>query len=253
MPRSGSTCRTQVIAQRLTENEKGTGNSIEGPGPAEGPGPGDPAGSGGSGGPTLTDLPLPGSPAIDKGSSDGFVALGITTDQRGLARTVDDPAIPNAPFGDGTDIGAVEVAAPPVQHADLLVSLGVDKTSVKQGELLTYTITVHNFGPDAAANVVVNDTLSSGTTFVSAQANKGNFTTPPIGQTGVVTWQVGDMANGDEQPAQLVVKVLVKGKTTVTNTAAASSDSQDPNPANNTAAITTTVAPGSSGGNSGKK
>ena len=50
MPCSGSTCRTQVIAQVLTENEKLTGNSIGGPGPAEGPGPGDPAGSGGSGG-----------------------------------------------------------------------------------------------------------------------------------------------------------------------------------------------------------
>ena len=200
-----------------------------------------------NGGPTLTHLPLPGSPAIDGGEADTIPALTTVTDQRGSPRTIDDPAIPNAPFGDGTDIGAVEVAAPPVQHADLLVSLGVDKTSVKQGEQLTYTITVHNFGPDAAANVVVNDTLSSGTTFVSAQANRGNFTTPPTNQTGTVTWNLGDLSNGDAEGAQLVVKVIARGRTTITNTASASTDSSDPNPANNTAAITVSVAAGATG------
>ena len=118
---------------------------------------------------------------------------------------------------------------------------------MKQGEQLTYTITVKNFGPDTAANVIVNDTLSSGTTFVSAQANKGNFTTPLPNQTGVVTWNLGDMQAGDAEGAQLVVKVIVKGKTTITNTATASTDSDDPNPANNTASITVSVVAGTSG------
>jgi uncharacterized repeat protein (TIGR01451 family) len=207
-----------------------------------------------NGGPTFTHLPLPGSPAIDKGEANTVPLLSSDTDQRGFARTVDDLSIPNAFLGDGTDIGAVEVAVappPPVVEADLLVSLGVDKVAVKQGELLTYTITVLNFGPDTAANVVVNDTLSTGTTFVSAHANKGSFTAPPKNQTGVVTWSLGDMENGDTEAAELVVTVIVKGKTTVTNTASAASDSDDPNPANNVAAITTSVGSGSTGG--GKK
>jgi uncharacterized repeat protein (TIGR01451 family) len=131
--------------------------------------------------------------------------------------------------------------------ADLLVSQGVDKISVKQGDLLTYTITVRNFGPNRALDVVVNDTLSSGTTFVSAQSNRGSFTGPPQGQTGTVTWHLGDLANGNQAPAQIKVKVIVRGKSTITNTASVSSDSTDPNPANNTASITTTVVPGSSG------
>jgi hypothetical protein len=60
-----------------------------------------------NGGPTPTmALPLS-SPAVDKG-----IAGGLTTDQRGLTRPVDFPAIPNAPGGDGTDIGAFEVQAP---------------------------------------------------------------------------------------------------------------------------------------------
>jgi len=53
---------------------------------------------------TETHALLPGSPAIDKGSS-----FGASTDQRGRPRPVDDPALPNADGGDGADIGAFEV------------------------------------------------------------------------------------------------------------------------------------------------
>ena len=59
-----------------------------------------------NGGPTFTSALLPGSPAIDKGSS-----FGLTTDQRGFARPVDNASIANAPGGDGADIGAFEVQA----------------------------------------------------------------------------------------------------------------------------------------------
>ena len=58
-----------------------------------------------NGGPTLTRLLRPGSPAIDRGGA----AAGVTTDQRGLPRPVDDPDLPNATGGDGSDIGAVEL------------------------------------------------------------------------------------------------------------------------------------------------
>lgn len=57
-----------------------------------------------NGGPTWTHAPLPGSPAIDR----GYNFSGAATDQRGFARTFDDSGVPNAPGGDGTDIGAVE-------------------------------------------------------------------------------------------------------------------------------------------------
>ncbi len=100
---------------------------------------------------------------------------------------------------------------------------------------------MQNFGPNNAINVVAIDTLSSGATFVSAQANVGAFTTPPAGQTGVVTWYLGDLANNGQQAAQIKVTVIVRGKTSITNTATVSSDTPDPNPANNTASITTSV------------
>jgi hypothetical protein len=57
-----------------------------------------------NGGPTFTHAPLPGSPAIDKGTN----FSGSATDQRGFSRTVNIAGIPNAAAGDSTDIGAVE-------------------------------------------------------------------------------------------------------------------------------------------------
>lgn len=129
--------------------------------------------------------------------------------------------------------------------ADLSISASVDKpNTVNQGDLLTYAITFGNTGPNTARNVFVTDALSSGTTFVGAQTTKGSVTTPPAGQTGVVTWSLGDVASGASTQARLTVTVKVRGKTTVTNTAAIVSDSLDPNPANNTAWITSKVGAG---------
>jgi CSLREA domain-containing protein len=58
-----------------------------------------------NGGPTPTELPATTSPAIDAGISNG-----LSTDQRGLPRTVDRQP---ANVADGTDIGAVEIPADP--------------------------------------------------------------------------------------------------------------------------------------------
>ncbi len=67
-----------------------------------------------NGGPTMTHALLSGSTAIDKGgsSTDPVTGTAITTDQRGFMRPFDDPAVPNAGGGDGSDIGAFEVQAP---------------------------------------------------------------------------------------------------------------------------------------------
>ncbi|CAN5345386.1 hypothetical protein BH10ACI2_BH10ACI2_22760 [soil metagenome] len=62
-----------------------------------------------NGGPTQTHALLNGSPAIDKGSNAGS---GVTTDQRGLPRTVSlSPS--NGPGGDETDVGAFEAQTLP--------------------------------------------------------------------------------------------------------------------------------------------
>jgi len=60
-----------------------------------------------NGGPTETMAPGPLSPLLDQG-----VAAGQSSDQRLFARPVDLPAVANAAGGDGSDIGAVELALP---------------------------------------------------------------------------------------------------------------------------------------------
>jgi uncharacterized repeat protein (TIGR01451 family) len=185
-----------------------------------------------NGGPTKTHALFPRGQAVDKGD-----CPGETLDQRGARRPVDDAGIANA--GNACDIGAYEV-----QGGDLMVSQTVDKTSVKQGDLLTYSVRVQNLGPDAAPNVVLTDMLSSGVTFVEARVNKGAVTAPPKGETGAVTWNLGTMVSQANEVASIQVTVLVKGKTTVTNTTSVKGDIADPNDANNSAAITVSVAPG---------
>jgi hypothetical protein len=70
----------------------------------------DPSGLQNNGGLTKTIALLFGSPAIDKGTSAGLTG-NLSTDQRGsgFPRSFNDPTVPNANGGDGTDIGAFEV------------------------------------------------------------------------------------------------------------------------------------------------
>ena len=97
-----------------------------------------------NGGPTWTHAPQPGSPAIDRGKN----FSGSTTDQRGFARTYDDPAITNATGGDSTDIGAVEVQP---------VTLSATPTNV---------VTVEGSNDGTAWTPVTTINLSEGATYV---------------------------------------------------------------------------------------
>ncbi len=63
-----------------------------------------------NGGTTPTHAPQPGSPVIDQGNS-----FGVTTDQRGVAKPINDLAIADVSGGNGGDIGAYEVSNPVIQ------------------------------------------------------------------------------------------------------------------------------------------
>ncbi|MBI3421543.1 MAG: ExeM/NucH family extracellular endonuclease [Acidobacteria bacterium] len=92
-----------------------------------------------NGGPTPTQVPLPGSPAIDKGNA------GVTTDQRGQARPFDIPGVANAAGGNAADIGAVEVQCAAIALAGLPGgAAGVAYTSgnMASGGTAPYTLSV---------------------------------------------------------------------------------------------------------------
>jgi len=120
-----------------------------------------------NGGPTVTHAPLPGSPVIDAGTS-----CGLALDQRGQLRTSDSVSITNAPGGDGTDIGAVElqdvVRLPPTtNYVTNLQDSGpgslrqtiLDANATGGGKIhfsnLTGSIFLSNNLPTLAANTVI--------------------------------------------------------------------------------------------------
>jgi uncharacterized repeat protein (TIGR01451 family) len=125
------------------------------------------------------------------------------------------------------------------EQADLEISKVDSPDPVTVGDNLTYTITVINLGPDAATNVVVTDTLPSGVTFVSASSGC-------VHSAGVVTCNLGDIPAGGSVTITIVVTVTAPG--TISNTATVTSDTLDPNTANNSDAEPTEVQSGPIGG-----
>lgn len=123
-------------------------------------------------------------------------------------------------------------AKPVVLKADLSISKSAAPEPVFTGQPLTYTITVANNGPAPAANVVVSDTLPAGVTLVGAQASQGSCVT--------TTCSLGAIANGSSATVQIVVNAPASAGSII-NTASVTSDTEDPNAANNTASATTTV------------
>jgi uncharacterized repeat protein (TIGR01451 family) len=124
----------------------------------------------------------------------------------------------------------------PLQKADLAIVKTADQATVLVGAALNYTLTVSNLGPDTAQNVVVTDTLPSGTTYVNAVSPGWTITQ----STGVVTDTTDSLPSGLTQTIIVTINApSVPGN--ITNTAHVTSDTPDPNPTNNTSSVTTTV------------
>ncbi|MFN7989493.1 MAG: lamin tail domain-containing protein [Thermoanaerobaculia bacterium] len=130
------------------------------------------------------------------------------------------------------------------QTADLAVTKTDTPDPVTAGTNLTYTVTVTNAGPDAAASASFSDTLPAGTTFVSLPAVVGwSCTTPAVGGTGTVSCSNPSFAVGSAVfTLTVAVDPAVAAGTLLSNTATATSTTADPNAANNSGTATTTVA-----------
>src|SRR5207302_11235429 len=72
-------------------------------------------------------------------------------------------------------------------QADIAVGLSASTNRLKNGSDLTYTITVNNNGPTPAPDVVMNDALPAGMSFVSSKTNQGSCGAT----TAIVTCNLG--------------------------------------------------------------
>src|SRR5262249_20918390 len=122
---------------------------------------------------------------------------------------------------------------------------------VAAGSNLQYTILITNNGPATAQNVVLNDVLPSGPTFVSAQFTGGSLqgtcTQPTVGQSGGTfncTYPQATAGQNSQYTITLNVPSGASGTITNTATVAASNTTTDSNPNNNSATATTTILAG---------
>jgi uncharacterized repeat protein (TIGR01451 family) len=128
-------------------------------------------------------------------------------------------------------------------QADLSISKNAPATA-NAGTNLTYTITVANGGPSAAANVSMTDAVPVNTTFVSeSQTNGTPFScmTPPAGGLGNVTCTLGSFAPGVATFSITVQANPAAVGAVITNTASATTDTTDPVSINNSSTTVTTI------------
>jgi uncharacterized repeat protein (TIGR01451 family) len=104
---------------------------------------------------------------------------------------------PNTPLGGDPE---VDEDVTITTQADLVITKIDDPDPVVAGGTLTYTIQIVNNGPSDAQNVVVADTLSSDTSFVSASPGCS-------AALGVVTCNLGTVPNGATVDLTIVVTV----------------------------------------------
>jgi uncharacterized delta-60 repeat protein/uncharacterized repeat protein (TIGR01451 family) len=128
------------------------------------------------------------------------------------------------------------------------LSIAVTDTPDPQipGQMINYTITVTNNGPEPAADLAIETATPLNTSFQSAAAPVGSITAPAAGGTGQIIFRPGSdfvLLPGFAVPLTVAVRInegAVVG-TVISASASVTSEADDPNPANNSATATTAV------------
>ncbi len=121
--------------------------------------------------------------------------------------------------------------------ADLAIAKQADKTAMKAGETVIYTLTVTNNGPTDSSGAQIIDVLPAGMSFVSSADGC-------VDSTGTVTCSVGTLANGTRKAFRITVSLDAPytGTNPVVNTATVDAPG-DKKPANNKSSANITVTP----------
>jgi uncharacterized repeat protein (TIGR01451 family) len=133
--------------------------------------------------------------------------------------------------------GVLLASAAHAATSDVAVAVSDSPDPVRVGQSLTYRVAVTNRGPHNATNTVVTDVLPVEVDFVSCSLSQGSYSQ----QAGTVYCNLGIVNNGATAAVTIVVNPLLTGF--VTNQASISSDSDDPDTANNRASCATEIKP----------
>jgi uncharacterized delta-60 repeat protein/uncharacterized repeat protein (TIGR01451 family) len=126
-----------------------------------------------------------------------------------------------------------------VSAADVGLAMSAAPTTVVTTSNVTYTLTVTNYGPAGATNIVVTNTLPAGTVVVSANPTKGTVVTNGAGQ---LVWTISSLVKDATASLALVVQANQVG--TVINAATVTTSTLDKNPDDDRAlAVVTVISP----------
>ncbi len=129
-------------------------------------------------------------------------AAGSITNAANVSGNQFDPVTTN----NSTSLTTPIVAATP--KINLILAQSVYPTTGFVGAYQIYTMTVTNFGPDAATNVTLIDSLPANVTFINAAPSQGGFASLV---NGVITDNFGTVAAGASATLTLVVVPKVPG------------------------------------------
>ena len=124
-----------------------------------------------------------------------------------------------------------------LSSVDLALTAGTVPAAVRVHDVLTYSLTVTNRGPQDATGVVLKDTLPAGVTFGTAHSSRG----ATAQARGVVTVNIGALAHGAS--ATIMISVTPTAGGPLNNTATVAGNEPDPNGNNNSVSTTVTAAP----------
>jgi uncharacterized repeat protein (TIGR01451 family) len=153
----------------------------------------------------------------------------------------------------GSNSATANVTVASAGQYDLSVTKTGSPNPVTPGNNITYQLNFANNGPNSATNVTYNDTVPTGTTFVSLAIPVGTTcpTLPAVGGTGALSCCPGaagvcsgaTVASGATAQFSLVVKTNPgTAGTIIMNTASIAPTTNDVNTKNNSSTVSTIVA-----------
>lgn len=129
--------------------------------------------------------------------------------------------------------------------ADVAITKGAITPTASSGAQVLFSIEVFNNGPSEAAAVEISDAVPANTTFESfAQLSGPTFTctSPNVGETGTTVCSITSLARGASAVFLGTYLVgAVTGGDVISNTASATSTTNDPNTENNSSSATAEV------------
>jgi len=155
-------------------------------------------------------------------------ATGVITNTAVVSSTTPDPNPENNTSTAETPVSAIE--------ADLAVEKQSNQAIAIPGEMLNYTIVVNNFGPNAADNVLLMDSVPSSILNPEYSIDGGVIFNPWPGFLNL-----GTLPAGAERIIVIRGTVSTTAAGIIINTATVSSSTPDPNPENNTSTSETPI------------